>query len=91
MEYHFFYSLILKKMVTEEMIDNYLQNFNEISLRVKQDIHSLNPGQVLSNGCMWEIHDYYENKEDHKKADEIAKLNNSYDVWRFMPEYEEDF
>ena len=90
MEYHFFYSWVFKKMITEEMIDNYLKNFIEISLRVKKDVHSLNPGQVLSNGCMWAINGYYESKSDNKKANEIAKLNNLYDVWREMPIDEEE-
>lgn len=90
MEYHFFYSWIFKKVITEEMIDNYLKNFIEISLRVKKDVHSLNPGQVLSNGCMWAINGYYESKSDNKKANEIAKLNNLYDVWREMPIDEEE-
>jgi len=91
-EYHFFYSQLFKKMITQEMIDDYLKNFNEISVRIKQDVEGINPsaGNVLTNGCLWEIHDYYENKGDHIKADEIAKLNNSCDVWRSMPEYEEE-
>lgn len=89
---HFFYMQIFKKIEKEDfMFEYYLQNFKEISLRMKQEIHSLTPGQVLSNGCMWKIYDYYKSKGNHQKARDIAKLNNSFDVWRNIPEDEDEY
>ncbi len=88
---HFFYMQIFKKIEKQDfMFEYYLQNFKEISLRMKQEIHALTPEQVLSNGCMWKIYDYYKSKGNHQKATEIAKLNNSFDVWRNIPEDEEE-
>lgn len=70
----------------EEIIANYVGNFKEISLRVKEDCLSYS-NRVLSNGFMWDIHHYYEHKNNHAKAIEVAILNNTYlDVWRKIPE-----
>lgn len=90
LEYHFFYSYLFKKMITEEMINSYLLNFKEISLRIEQWNISSSPNQVISNGCMWAISSYYESKGDTVKANEISKLNNSYRIWRDMPEDDEE-
>ena len=72
------------------VIANYIANFKEISLRIKQDCIPY-PNRLLSNGIMWDIYDYYRQENYNLKAIEIAKLNNIYlDVWREIPEDEEE-
>ena len=40
---------------------------------------------------MWAICDYYEQKGNPQKANEITKLNNTYlNIWREIPENEEE-
>ena len=74
----------------EELISDYIKHFNEISLRIEQDNLPYS-NRLLSNGIVWDICGYYEKKDNHQKAIEIAKLNNTYlDVWREIPEEEED-
>lgn len=90
MEYHFFYRQLSKIFINEELISDYVNHFNEISLRIKQD-NLPTPNTFLSNGIMWEICGYYEKNGEHQKAIEIAKLNNTYlDVWREIPEDDEE-
>jgi len=73
-----------------EVSASYIENFKEISLRIKQDCLPY-PNSLLANGIMWDIYDYYEQENNHQKAIEIAKLNNTYlDVWREIPEDEEN-
>jgi hypothetical protein len=85
-ELHFFYGQVSKIFITEELISNYIKHFKEISIRIKQDFSSV-PNTRVSNGLMWNISNYYEQKSNHQKANEIAKLNNTYlDIWREIPE-----
>ena len=89
-EYHFFYGQLSKIFMNEELISDYIKHFNEISLRIEQDNLPYS-NRLLSNGIVWDICGYYEKKDNHQKAIEIAKLNNTYlDVWREIPEEEED-
>ena len=68
-----------------EVIANYIENFKTISLRIKQD-NLLYPNSILSNGIMWDIHDFYEQENNKQRAIEIAELNNTYrDIWREIP------
>lgn len=90
MELHFFYRQVSKIFISEELINNYIKHFKEISVRIKQDISS-RPNTLVSNGLMWDISNYYEQKGNHQKANEIAKLNNTHsDIWREIPENEEE-
>lgn len=90
MELHFFYRQVSKIFISEELISNYIKHFKEISMRIKQDFSS-RPNTLVSNGLMWDISNYYEQKGNHQKANEIAKLNNTYlDIWREIPENEEE-
>lgn len=86
MELHFFYRQVSKIFLSEELISNYISHFKEISERVKQDFPN-NSTTLLSNGLMWVITEHYEQKGNPQKANEIAKLNNSYpNIWREIPE-----
>ena len=70
----------------KEVIASYVRNFDEITLLIKQDSVPY-PNRLLSNGILWDIHDFYVQENKHQKAIEIAKLNNTYlDVWREIPE-----
>lgn len=90
MELHFFYSQVSKVFINEELIGNYTKNFKEISMRIEKDFSS-NHNSLVSNGLMWNICDYYEDNGDQQKANEIAKLNNSYlNIWREIPENEDE-
>ena len=91
-EYHFLYSIILKKVEEESNLISdiqigYINNLKNISFRFKEDpTHTL-----FSNGVLWNIYDRYEKKGDYAKANEIAELNNFYpDVWREIPLIEEE-
>jgi hypothetical protein len=86
MELHFFYRQVSKIFINEELISKYINHFKEISERVKQDVLS-NSTTRLSNGLMWAISEHYEQNGNPQKADEIAKLNNSYpNIWREIPQ-----
>lgn len=80
-EYNSILQNIKLDQLWNEVVANYIENFKEISLRVKQDCLRY-PNALLSNGIMWEICNYYKHGNNHQKAAEIAKLNNTYfDVW----------
>ncbi len=90
MELHFFYRQVSKVFITEELISNYTKHFKEISTRIKQDFSS-RPNTLVSNGLMWAIYEFYEQKGNPQMANEIAKLNNTFlDIWREIPEDEEE-
>jgi hypothetical protein len=90
MELHFFYRKVSKIFINEELINNYIEHFKEISVRIKQDFSSM-PNTFVSNGLMWAICNYYEQKGNLSKANEMAKLNNTYlNIWREIPENDEE-
>ncbi len=69
-------------------IKNYVGNFSKITSRIKNDYYFNN--NVLSNGVMWYIMEYYEDRGLKNEANEIAKLNNSFlDIWREIPTNDE--
>lgn len=75
--------------VWNEVIANYIGNFKEISLRIKQDSLQYGNG-LISNGVLWDIFDYYEQESNYSKATKIAKLNNTHlEVWSEIPEDDE--
>lgn len=85
MELHFFYRSVSKIFISEELISDYIKHFKEISIRIKQDFSS-RPNTLVSNGLIWDISNYYEQRGNHQKANEIVKLNNTYlDIWREIP------
>lgn len=90
MELYFFYRQVSKVLINEELISNYITHFKEISKRIEQDFSS-RPNTLVSNGLMWAICEYYEQNGNPQKANEIAKLNNTYlNIWREIPENEEE-
>ena len=90
MELHFFYRQVSKVFINEELISNYINHFKEISTTIEQDFLT-SSNSLVSNGLMWAICDYYEQKGNPQKANEIAKLNNTYlNIWREIPENEDE-
>ena len=85
MELHFFYSQVSRVFINEDLISNYINHFNEISLRIEKGF-STRPDTLLSNGLMRTIKVYYKKKGNPEKANELAKLNNTYlNIWREIP------
>lgn len=79
----------LRKMWAE-VIANYIGNFDKISLRIKQYCSPYS-NRISSNSIMWDIYEYYKQENNPQRANEIAKLNNTYlDVWRVIPETDEE-
>lgn len=68
--------------ITHDLSVNYIRNFKNISLRIKEDTSLMVNGTKLSNRVILEIIDFYmQNKLKHK-ADEIINLNNSFsNIW----------
>jgi hypothetical protein len=77
--------------IWSEVIEFYIYSFPKISAAFKES-DLFNSNTQISNGIMWNIHDYYEEQGHELKAKDIARLNNKFrEVWREMPEeYEED-
>lgn len=69
-----------------EVIEHYVKSFPTISAAFKKsELFSSNT--QISNGIMWNIHDYYEQQGEGLKANDIARLNNEFSaVWREIPE-----
>lgn len=74
-----------------EMIDNYIGNFRNISIRVRQEYEPYEGKKTMANACIDIICGYLESKNDINRVKEFISLHNSYsDVWREIAEYGED-
>jgi hypothetical protein len=73
-------------IVWQELIDDYIKNFENISSSIKQTF-SMVPDVNLSNGVMWDFCEYFKSTNNEKKAINIIRLNNAHpNVWRIIPE-----
>jgi len=68
--------------ITNDLSVNYISNFKNISLRIREDTSLMVNGTTIINRVILDIIDFYiENKLKHK-ADEIITLNNSFsNIW----------
>jgi hypothetical protein len=77
--------------IIQKLISDYVPNIDEISARYKIEQDALSNSELVSNGCLYDIIEYYHSKGHIRKANEIVELNNKYsDVWRHIDEYDEN-
>lgn len=77
--------------IMQQLILDYVPNVEKITARYKIEQDAIGGDHLVSNGCLFDIAEYYYAKNDLKKANEITALNNQYNsVWRDMGEYDED-
>jgi len=76
--------------IMQQLISDYVPNIEKITARYKIEQDAISNNQLVSNGCLFDIAEYYYSINDIKKANEIAVLNNKHSkVWREMGEYDE--